>query len=126
MTMTSLFNIVENVCTHAYPKSSLIPEPMRQDRKHHALMTMPTAVGLTQNNKKKHNVTELTICYSSVCIYVNCNCYVSVATAGILMKLYHSVETRNMTDRTVFGRRKFCALYLQRQFACYEMYITLG
>jgi hypothetical protein len=59
-------------------------------------------------------------------VYVNCNCYVSVATAGILMKLYHSVKTRNMTDRTVCGGRTFYTMYLQRQFACYKMYSTFG
>jgi len=64
MTMTRPFNINESVYTHAYPRRSLIPEPMRQDRKHHALMTMPTAVGLTQNNKtmiSNLHVTQLRI-----------------------------------------------------------------
>jgi hypothetical protein len=27
-----------------------------------------------------------------------------------------------MTDRTVFGGRKFYTMYLQSQFTCYEMY----
>jgi hypothetical protein len=51
-TMARQCNIHESVHTHACPRRGLIPESMRQVRKHHALMTMPTAVGLIQNNNK--------------------------------------------------------------------------
>jgi hypothetical protein len=103
MNTTRLLNSDESVYTHACPRRGSIPEPMRQDRNHHALMTMPTAVGLIQNNNE---TMTLKLCYSNMYMQI-----IIVLCQELLLAMllkYGFVTIRSiMTGRIVFSGRKF-------------------